>query len=120
MMTAYGLVQGRVERVTPGSAADVMWVDLLNPSQAEEKAVEALLGLAVPTRQEMAEIEDSARLYQEGGALVVTAIVITDVAEGRPDKDGKRISPTLQHMTKKWLEVIERLNGEAGTLGWQP
>ena len=43
-----------------------------------------------------------------------------DVAEGRPDKDGKRISPTLQHMTKKWLEVIERLNGEAGTLGWQP
>lgn len=43
-----------------------------------------------------------------------------DAIEGQPDKDGKRASPTLQHMTKKWLDVIEHFNGEAGTLGWQP
>ena len=86
MMEAYGLVHGRIERVAPDRAADVMWMDLLNPSRVEEQAAEKLLGLAVPTRQEMAEIEDSARLYQEGGALVVTAIVITDVSEGRPSR----------------------------------
>ena len=64
--------------------SDVLWIDLLDPTHEEEKAVEALLGLQVPTRQEMAEIEESARLYQEHGALVMTAVIINGVAEGRP------------------------------------
>ena len=42
--------------------------------------------LGVPTRQEMAEIEESARLYEEHGALVMTAVVINGVAEGRPSR----------------------------------
>jgi magnesium transporter len=45
--------------------------------------VERLLGVGVPTRQEMAEIEESARLYEERGALVMTAVVVTGVSERR-------------------------------------
>lgn len=43
-----------------------------------------------------------------------------DVLENRLDKDGKRVSPTTQHMTKRWLDTIERLGGEADVLGWYP
>lgn len=90
MMRFYGLRSNRLGRLhhTLTSAlparGDVLWVDLLDPSHEEEAAVEALIGVAVPTRQEMAEIEDSARLYDENGALVMTAVVINGVAEGRP------------------------------------
>src|SRR5215213_7994675 len=78
MMTFYGLRQGRLVRLDHASAsglpasADVLWIDLFDPSREDERAVETLLGLAVPTRQEMAEIEESARLYEEHGALVMT------------------------------------------------
>jgi magnesium transporter len=90
-MTIYSLSQGRpvrLERI--GSdlpvPADVLWIDLHNPSRDEECTVEALLGLEIPTRQEMAEIEESSRLYEERGALVMTAVVIHGAAEGRPTR----------------------------------
>ena len=41
------------------------------PAPDEEAAVERLLGISIPTRDEMAEIEESARLYEERGALVM-------------------------------------------------
>jgi len=89
MMSAYGLHQGRLvrlEQTGPDLPAppDVVWIDLHDPTRDEECAVEALLGLEVPTRQEMAEIEESSRLYEERGALVMTAVVISGAAEGRP------------------------------------
>jgi len=65
-------------------AANVRWIDLFDPSEDEELAVERLLGLQVPTRQEMAEIEESSRLYREGEAVVMTAVVTHGAAEDRP------------------------------------
>jgi magnesium transporter len=62
---------------------DALWIDLLNPTREEEDAVERLLGVGIPTRQEMAEIEESSRLYEERGALVMTAVVVTGVSEHR-------------------------------------
>ena len=52
---------------------DVVWIDFVNPTREEELAVEAALRLQLPTREEMAEIETSSRLYREGGALYMTA-----------------------------------------------
>jgi magnesium transporter len=42
--------------------ADVLWIDLLNPTREEEQAVEQYLGIEIPTREEMLEIELSNRL----------------------------------------------------------
>lgn len=90
MLSVYGLRDGRLVRLDAHSGCgglsrdDVVWVDLHDPTREEELAVEAMLGFAVPTRQEMAEIEESARLYEEAGALVMTAVVIHGVAEHRP------------------------------------
>jgi len=56
------------------------WIDLLNPTKEEDVLVERALGVAVPTREEMAEIEASSRLYQESGAHYMTAVVLTQAA----------------------------------------
>ena len=36
---------------------NAVWIDLLNPTMAEDRAVERLAGSAVPTREDMQEIE---------------------------------------------------------------
>jgi magnesium transporter len=55
---------------------DAIWVDLSEPTREEELAVEAALRLELPTREEMAEIEPSSRLYQEHGATVMIASLL--------------------------------------------
>jgi magnesium transporter len=53
-----------------------VWLDLLSPSPPESKLVEQTLGLAVPTREEMQEIEPTSRLYAENGARYMTATMM--------------------------------------------
>lgn len=53
-----------------------VWLDLLNPTREEELAAERALGLSLPTRDEMSEIEASSRLYREDGAIYMTASVL--------------------------------------------
>src|SRR5262245_8432459 len=65
----------------PGSA---VWIDLLEPTPEEEKFVEATLGIDVPTREEMKEIETSNRLYEDQGALYMTTTVAAQLDSDRP------------------------------------
>ncbi|WP_199257921.1 magnesium/cobalt transporter CorA [Paracoccus binzhouensis] len=51
----------------------MVWIDLVNPSDAEEDDLEKRLGIDIPTREEMEEIEISSRLYNEDGASFMTA-----------------------------------------------
>lgn len=53
--------------------ASVVWFDLFNPTKDEENAIEKWLGVGIPTREEMEEIEISSRLYAENGAYIMTA-----------------------------------------------
>ena len=62
----------------------LIWVDLLDPTTEERLAVEHRFGLTVPTQAEMAEIEPSNRLYEEDGALFMTATLVAHVETGRP------------------------------------
>ena len=69
------------ERLIPVDAADasrddVVWIDLLNPSAEEDAEVERRIGLSIPTREEMVEIEISSRLYTENNALYMTATLL--------------------------------------------
>src|SRR5215211_7309832 len=106
MMTLYGLRQGRLVRLDHTStfglplpaSTDVLWIDLLDSSRDDERAVETMLGVAVPTREEMVEIEESARLYEERGALAMTAVVINGVAEGRPSRTQVTFVLTKTHL----------------------
>jgi magnesium transporter len=63
--------------VESGSLPDeAVWIDLVSPTTPEDKMVEELLGVAVPTREEMQEIEVSSRLYVENGARYMTATLM--------------------------------------------
>ena len=65
--------------------ADAIWLDLLEPTPTEEKQVESFLSIDVPTRDEMREIESSNRLYEEDGALYMTATVVTKLDSDLPE-----------------------------------
>jgi magnesium transporter len=55
---------------------DALWIDLVDPSPEEDRLVEAHLGIEIPTRQEMADIEPSEILYREKDASYMTVRVI--------------------------------------------
>ncbi|MCY7338990.1 MAG: magnesium transporter CorA family protein [Sphingomonas bacterium] len=62
-----------------------IWVDLLEPTKEEESLAEKLVGTNIPTREELAEIEPSSRLYQKRGAAFMTMSVLFGIVGGRPD-----------------------------------
>jgi magnesium transporter len=66
----------------PDSLRGAVWIDLLNPTLAEEKAVQDALRLEIPTREEMQEIESSSRLYREEETLFLTANFLYGVDNG--------------------------------------
>ena len=93
-------------------AADDVWVDLLDPTREEELAVERCLGVELPTRDEMAEIEPSSRLYQEAGATVLIATVLTASDTARPINSpvtfvlaGRRLV-TIRYVRPRAFEVF--------------
>src|SRR6476646_12142898 len=78
MLTVYDAMEGAlIKREGPAPITyAAVWIDLLNPTRDEDLLVEKALSISVPTREEMAEIEASSRLYQEGGAHYMTAVVL--------------------------------------------
>src|SRR5688572_27499177 len=81
MLTVYAPTgEGTLRRIEPPDleqAGEAVWIDLKEPTKEEQLQVEAALKLELPTRAEMAEIEDSSRLYQDNNALYLTASVMT-------------------------------------------
>ena len=55
---------------------DTLWIDLIEPTRDEERLVETHLGIEIPTREEMADIEPSEILYNENNARYMTARVL--------------------------------------------
>jgi len=64
---------------------DSVWIDLLNPTGEEERALERALGVEMPTHEEMREIEVSSRLYQEAGGTYMTATVLAKSDTAQPE-----------------------------------
>src|SRR5215468_9007985 len=69
-----------LDRIAVTSDTDVpdsaVWFDLVNPAHEEDKIVERKVGAAVPTREEMQEIEVTSRLYVENGGRYMTATLM--------------------------------------------
>jgi len=64
---------------------DAVWIDLLNPDQAEVRPLGERLGINIPDRADMEEIEISSRLYREHGAFFMTAILPADTDGDEPE-----------------------------------
>ncbi|MGD9869331.1 MAG: magnesium transporter CorA family protein [Hyphomicrobiales bacterium] len=81
MLTIYDTTGNSLLRhnETAPITTDTVWFDLLNPTKEEDNHVERLLGISVPTRAEMREIEASSRFYQENGASYMTGFLVHNI-----------------------------------------
>ena len=89
MLRAYGpnATEASSKRKGQRIPDDATWIDLEEPTHEEEKLVEQCIGLNVPTREDMVEIEPSSRLYEHNGALYMTVSVLCGVEDGDPSSD---------------------------------
>ena len=65
----------RLDLTGPHALSEVgnlIWLDLLNPTDEERSAVERATGLRVPAQADLAEIENSSRLGTEGKTLYLS------------------------------------------------
>jgi magnesium transporter len=80
---------------------NAVWIDLDKPTSAEDQAVERLAGIAVPTREDMQEIEISSRLYIENGARYMTASLMCAA-----DTESPRITPVTFILSNHRLVTV--------------
>jgi magnesium transporter len=80
MLSVYVPAEASLKKVDLAGTAvmpeNAVWIDLVKPTAEEDQAVERLAGIAVPTREDMQEIEISSRLYIENGARYMTATLM--------------------------------------------
>jgi magnesium transporter len=103
MIKAFVVDKGRL-RATGDLLAhkgEVVWADLFDPTKEEEKAIEGWIGVGVPTREEMEEIEISSRLYTENGVFFMTAIL-----PAQADGDHPVMSPVTFVLSENRLVTI--------------
>jgi magnesium transporter len=116
MLTSYIPAEGRVAvrdgQLPAEELRRAVWVDLLNPTQEEERAVQSALRLEVPTREEMEEIESSSRLYREEDVLFLTANFLYGVEGGEYGSTpitfvlGNSALVTVRYQTPKAFSVF--------------
>ena len=86
MLRTYGpgcdgsIIDAKVKRIPKGAT----WIDLEEPTAEEEALVERCIHLNIPTRDEMAEIEPSSRLFERDNAFYMTISVLCGVVDGTP------------------------------------
>lgn len=103
MISAYSSDGGRLVLLEQGATSleKVVWFDLLTPSREEEALVEQALGIGVPLREEMEEIEISSRLYLEDNAAYMTATL-----PAHTDTDDPHLAPVTFVLTGKRLVTV--------------
>nr|WP_284215411.1 magnesium transporter CorA family protein [Ciceribacter naphthalenivorans] len=72
---------GQSEGIDPA----IIWLDLVNPDRAEEATAERLLGIPLPTREDLKDIEPSSRLYVEDNVIFMTASLVHQVETDLPE-----------------------------------
>ena len=116
MLRAYG-PNSDGSLVDPGKGQkipdDATWIDLQEPTRDEDKLVEQCVRVQVPTREDLAEIEPSSRLYEDNGALYMTLSALYGVEDGRPQIDPigfvltENRLVTVRYVTPKPIRMLE-------------
>jgi magnesium transporter len=104
MLTTYASADGRLTpryADDPNATAEAVWIDLVSPLEDESKRVGNALGMEIPSRAEMEEIELSSRLYQEDGAEFMTMIALANL-----DSDEVRKTPVTFILKGRTLVTV--------------
>lgn len=102
---------------------NTVWIDLLNPTPQDVARAEALMGVPLPTREQMAEIEESSRLRAQPGALRMTVMALVWA-----DTDTPRLTPisfvlgggrlaTIHHIDPQPMLAFRRRIARRGMAG---
>lgn len=103
MINVYFNEHGRLRRDVAATAnlTEPVWLDLVEPTKDEEQLVESSLGVDVPTRDEMEEIEVSSRLYYEDAVAFMTATL-----PAHTDGDEPLLAPVTFVLTERQLVTV--------------
>ena len=94
---------------------EAVWFSLTDPTKAEDAFVERHLGIDIPTRAEMDDIEPSARLYNEDGAEFMTITALFNSETDEPQKTPvtfvlrHNLLVTVRYADPKPFRLFERL-----------
>jgi magnesium transporter len=113
VITLYAVENGGLQKLEPGTEpapgrfSHAAWIDLHDPTAEEEAMVEQELGVDIPTREEIREIEESSRIYAEKGGLFLTGVVIAGIAERRPVRSEVMFVVLPKHfVTVRYLDPL--------------
>ena len=79
----------------------VIWIDMIEPTREEDRLVEEHLGIQIPTRDEMSELEPSSLIYTENGARYMTARILC-----HSDTESPKLVPISFILTEKALVTV--------------
>ncbi|MBS1302240.1 magnesium/cobalt transporter CorA [Loktanella sp. SALINAS62] len=103
MIRIFNTVQNRLQ---PGDIDetpdfDATWIDLVSPSPEEVATLGDRLGITIPDRADMEEIEVSSRLYRENESSFMTAIL-----PAQTDDDDPEMAPVSFILSGKQLITV--------------
>ncbi len=98
--TGTGLDRFALEPAMP-IPENALWIDLLEPTRAEDHLVEAFLKVSIPTREEMKDLEPSEIIYAEDDARYMTVRVLC-----QSDTDQPRLVPISFILTARALVTV--------------
>ena len=75
------LMSSSLKRMSDLPLEDVVWIDLVNPSGEEKRAVEAVLGTEIQSRAQAEEIESSSRYFETDDAIFANTNFLTPGAD---------------------------------------
>lgn len=105
MINAYS-ANGSLTTLTPDSARtalsdEIVWIDLVEPTREEDAFAESILGIQIPTRDELKDIEPSSRLYIEKSSVFMTASLVW-----RADGDHPKLTDVAFILSGKRLVTV--------------
>jgi magnesium transporter len=109
MLNTYTRQAGQIEKHTGAldskTLSEAVWIDMVEPSKEEERAAEAVLGVEVPTPEEMREVESSSQMYREGEAMIMTLRIMSITSSPSP-----RLTPATFILTPNRLVTLRYSN----------
>ncbi|NJO37082.1 MAG: magnesium transporter CorA family protein [Rhizobiales bacterium] len=87
MIKLFRVAEGRLEQVVCADAQQARgatWIDLVEPTAEERREIEDLIGVELPSHQDMLEIEASSRLFVADQAVFLTTPVLAQAETATP------------------------------------
>jgi magnesium transporter len=96
-----GFLERRVQGPKDLMSPSALWIDLIEPTREEDRMLEQHLGIEIPTRDEMQDIEPSSLLYTENSARYMTARILC-----HSDTESPKLVPISFILTEKALVTV--------------